>query len=520
MDYKTVKELYLESTPLHHRKKFAQFFTPPAIARFMLGWLVEGNKRNILEPAFGLGVFSDILLDIDYDVNITAYEVDSTIFRFSSEYFFGNKRLKIIQKSYLDTENSQKYDGIICNPPYLKFHDYDNLNEIQKIERIFNTKLNKMTNLYSLFLLKSISELSPGGRLAYIVPSEFLNSNYGQQIKKILVESGMLRHIFVLDSTVSFFDDATTTATILFLENSSSLDNVSFYNLQSLKELQNDYKSLVPCGQYSNNELDYQRKWKSYYQSQNEDKYKNLVSFNKFAKVKRGIATGANDYFVFNSSKAQQYGIAKEFLLPVLTKSALATSSFFTKKDFNELVNDDRGAFLLNANQVTQSNSVKNYLQKGIEEGIHHRHLTSKRKPWYGLERREVAPILVSVFNRGGLKFVRNDAGVLNLTSFHCIYVNANIDHDVVFAYLLTDTAKEIFLDSSREYGNGLKKFEPNDLNFSKMVDLFLLSTEEKEQIKKWLQQYKDTNDFLFIRQIDCLIKKLFSCQNHSNLLK
>ena len=30
---------------------------------------------------------------------------------------------------YNDWQN--KYDGIICNPPYFKFHDYDNKNIIK-----------------------------------------------------------------------------------------------------------------------------------------------------------------------------------------------------------------------------------------------------------------------------------------------------------------------------------------------------------------------------------------------------
>ena len=84
------------------------------------------------------------------------------------------------------------------------------------------------------------------------------------------------------------------------------------------------------------------------------------------------------------------------------------------------------------------------------------------------------------MFNRNGLRFVRNKAGVYNLTTFHCIYNTGVIDTDILFAYLVTNVAKEIFLDNSRQYGNGLVKFEPNDLNKGNVVDLRGLTTEEK----------------------------------------
>ena len=59
------------------------------------------------------------------------------------------------------------------------------------------------------------------------------------------------------------------------------------------------------------------------------------------------------------------------------------------------------------------------------------------------------APIWVSVFNRNGLKFIRNEAGISNLITFHCVYLkqsdpSSTINLDLLFAYLLTDIAKEI----------------------------------------------------------------------------
>ncbi len=83
----------------------------------------------------------------------------------------------------------------------------------------------------------------------------------------------------------------------------------------------------------------------------------------------------------------------------------------------------------------------------------------------------------------------------------------------MLFAYLITDVAKEIFLDNSRQYGNGLVKFEPNDLNKGMVVDLNLLGTEEKSFVKNVYAFIKGTrkekegiqllNEFFSLRYTD-----------------
>ena len=59
-----IEREYSKFTSIEHRKKFAQFFTPFPIADLMAKWLLGNeNLKTVLEPAFGLGVFSRALLN-------------------------------------------------------------------------------------------------------------------------------------------------------------------------------------------------------------------------------------------------------------------------------------------------------------------------------------------------------------------------------------------------------------------------------------------------------------------------
>ncbi len=57
------------------------------------------------------------------------------------------------------------------------------------------------------------------------------------------------------------------------------------------------------------------------------------MPFSTYAKVVRGIATGSNEYFTFNISKAKEFGIEEQYLLPCICSAKDAKSSFFTAQD-------------------------------------------------------------------------------------------------------------------------------------------------------------------------------------------
>ena len=82
------------------------------------------------------------------------------------------------------------------------------------------------------------------------------------------------------------------------------------------------------------------------------------------------------------------------------------------------------------------------------------------------MERREPAPIWAAVFGRSELRFVFNEAGILNLTTFHAIYPRSP---DREFAMALTACLNSPVVQhraklQHRVYGGGLLKYEPKDL--------------------------------------------------------
>jgi len=522
----SVEQEYSASVPLAHRKKFAQFFTPLPVAKLLTQWLLGNpNLQTVQEPAFGLGIFSRLLLSHRNDLSIRAFEIDPTILATAKKHFADVPNIKILPQDYMENDWHNKYDGIICNPPYFKFHDYNNKPILKTVAEKLDCPLTGFTNLYTLFLLKSLYQLNEDGRCAYLVPSEFLNSNYGEIIKSYLLQKGMLRHIIVIDFSENVFDDVITTASIILCANSKEGDTVNFSYVQSISDLHQVQQGLSEKSQrisfaktFYSSELQPKVKWRTYYQKQHSEHYKHLVPFSAYAKVVRGIATGANDYFTFTLSKAKEFSIDEKFLLPCICKAVDARNTFFTQQDFESLKRNNKKVYLFNARH-SDDEFVLQYIKKGESEGIDKTFLNSNRSPWFSLEHRPPAPIWVGVFNRTGLRFVRNEANIANLTAFHCVYplsesLVSRTDVDLFFAYLLTDTAKQILTDNRREYGDGLQKFEPNDINKGMMLDLALLPQSDKKKIKslyhKFQKSEKKGKASKYIDKIDNIIKKFF----------
>jgi adenine-specific DNA-methyltransferase len=512
---------------LARKKELGQFFTPAPIARFMAQWILQpGESKKILDPATGMGIFIKSILEISENAKIDAFDIDEhilTICGDSIKMLAGRDNVTLCCKDYMASNWGGKYDGVICNPPYMRFQDYDNKDIIiEAVKNSLKIHLSGLTNLYTLFLLKSLSELKENGRMTYIVPSEFLNSNYGEHVKQYLINEKSLRYVILFDFNSNLFEDAITTSCILLFDKKCRHRSIEFITVHGINELEDlsvkiikDHElkigTKVPFSQ-----MEAPRKWRAYYQKTNSHKYHNLIPLTRIGNVSRGIATGSNNYFTFSKEKIDLYKMPYENLLPCITKSAHANELFFDEKDFEKLVEKNKRAYLLDA-VGTRNENVEKYLQLGEKKGIHKKYLTSHRNPWYAQENRPPAPIWAGVFNRKGLKFVRNEAGIRNLTTFHCFYLNMfyHVKANLIFAYLITNIAREVFQDNRREYGGGLQKFEPNDINDSKVIDFNLIDEKKEEKILNILSCIKKSDidrkqtTQKYIKQLDVIFREI-----------
>jgi len=476
-----------------HCKRFGQFFTPPAVARFMVRWVGRSDGEEIFDPAFGLGAFHE-QLSKSRQSGFSAMELDTDVLDYWSA---ASKQAGafIVRGDYLQSWGLS-HRNIVCNPPYMRFQKFLNRDAVfADFEEQLGIRLSGYTNTASAFLMKSVMELAEGGRLAYIMPLEFLNTGYGKIVKEFLLRDRHLAAIISLDCEKEVFPDVTTSVGIVLYDKSIQHEHVAFHSFKSILELE-QFEDALPISEVDYSEIDSKEKWLPHFQTSefiiDSDLTTTLQHYGRFS---RGIATGANEFFSLTRSQIKSLGLCEDVdCVPCVTRSPQIKNAFFNGDDLDRLKSEDKPVFLFSVN-TRCSQQAADYIKEGERNGYHERFLTKNRKPWFKTETRQSARLLLGVFSRGGYKVICNTSGALNLTCYHGFQPNLfGINYeDHLFLYLSSNSGRKVISLSARKYGNALDKFEPNDINSASVPLPEFFDLIPDERIQHAIEEYKST---------------------------
>lgn len=236
--------------------KYAEYYTPHAVARIMASILVGKEEDvkdvKIYDPSAGSGT---LLMNIAHAIgekNCTIYSED--ISQKSSNMLRLNLILNnlshsipnivkgntILEPSYVNT----KFDYIVSNPPFkLDFSDYkDNLDKDSNLERFFagipnipKKDKDKMA-IYLLFIQHIMYSLSQKGKAAIVVPTGFITAQSGieKKIRQKLIDSGWLRGVVSMPSNI--FASTGTNVSVLILDKNADNEHIVLMDASKLGE--------------------------------------------------------------------------------------------------------------------------------------------------------------------------------------------------------------------------------------------------------------------------------------------
>ncbi|MCK6529284.1 SAM-dependent DNA methyltransferase [Myxococcota bacterium] len=474
------------------RNRWGQFATPPAlaaeVAKEALRQVGESGPLDFLEPSIGSGTFFSALLSLTGPGRVrsaTGIELDERFAQASGGLWeeFG---LKVVQGDFTQLRPAPEGGGVanllIANPPYVRHHHLDRLNKVDlqaRAAKILGRPVSGLSGLYVYFMVLADPWLAEGGIGAWLIPSEWMDVNYGAALRWYLTTHVQLLRVHRFDAADVQFGDALVSSSVVFYRKRRVEPGAHLAQLTT-----GSIERPSRCRLVSALELSASGKW-SHFFTKTVRTAPTLdspsVDLGRVLEVKRGIATGGNRFFIRPRTEFTDLGIPDRFLRPIVPSSRFLTGSVIGRGQDGYPDVPSPLALLdcdLPEERVrTHHPALWSYFESPAGQEVRRGYLTSGRKPWYSQEHRPAAPVLVTYMGRGRsggnpFRFFWNRSDATATNVYLMLFprrplaelLQRDPDAGEAIVEFLADRPAEELLGHGREYGGGLFKLEPKEL--------------------------------------------------------
>ncbi|MGD0788900.1 MAG: class I SAM-dependent methyltransferase [Terracidiphilus sp.] len=208
------------------RNKCGQFATPPELARSIARYALAqmgGTPVRFLDPAVGTGSFFSALCQETSPHGVESavgVELDP-LFAKSASALWSTSGLRVVKGDFTEQPvPDRRFTLVLTNPPYVRHHHLSVTEKARLKTRLgesLSLDISGLAGLYCYFLLLCHDWMEDRGLAAWLIPSEFMDVNYGVTLRRYLTESVTLVHIHRFrPSDVQFTDALVSSAVVIF----------------------------------------------------------------------------------------------------------------------------------------------------------------------------------------------------------------------------------------------------------------------------------------------------------------
>jgi hypothetical protein len=407
-----------------------QFWTPPWLAKAMAAWVTIDCPLQLFDPAVGPGTFFAAARELGFKGDFAGFELDEVVLADAYKLGLNPIELAGIQTGdFIRDKVVGRFPAIISNPPYIRHHRLS-VKQKQELRQLalhcIGFPLDGRVGLHVYFLLKCLEHLAPDGRLAFLLPADVCEGVSSTVFWKHLAERYHIDAVITFDEGAAPFPAVDTNAIVFMISNRPPAEKVRWARihvpqteavLAALKQSTSasalvhnrDLSELLATGMSRPPRIN----------------GSHGVPLSAFARVMRGIATGANEFFFLTADQIHQHGLDKKYFKRAIGRTRDCRQEKLFPDDIQILDKAGRPTWLLSIGKENKEElpaSLRNYIESGERLGLNERSLIKTRRPWYRMEERGVPGLLFAYLGRRDCRFIENCAGVVPLTGFLCVY--------------------------------------------------------------------------------------------------
>lgn len=449
------------------------YYTPPAIASFILHWGINGSTdADILEPSCGDGVFLEQMAT-EHMLFHHATAVEYEAVEAEKARAIGLHDSEVINSDFhrfcLDTE--QRFNLVVGNPPFIRYQYYDEEQQVLagEIFKKAGLKRSKLTNAWVTFVVGCSLLLKETGKMGFVIPSELLQVTYAQQLRKYLATSFNKINIISFENLV--FEEIQQEVVLLLCERTGTgehlIEHIEVKDAEALQQL-DPHRLKLPTKQ-----IDFHAdKWTYYFLDKEELDFLNKVrvddmpKIGTYADVEVGITTGSNGYFTVPQRVVDMYQL-HEYARPMVGRSVQVNSLCFTKADWQQNLANGAKANLLVFTPGAKENGneeTKAYIENGEQQGINKGYKTSIRDDWYVIPSIKLSDAFFLRRNNLYPKFVLNDAQAYTTDTMHRVFIKEGVNRKAFVVSYYNSLSFAFAEILGRNFGGGVLELMPSEV--------------------------------------------------------